>query len=313
MTGANDVVARKSLGISPMAVVWPAVVLAGFLSLGTVYMYEIAATWCKPSVQRIISESVQEIAYGMLQKNRSYDCDQFTITVRRVDNPARKGESPMLIDPTITIKGPPRITLRAAEAELRTDLENHVLRIICRRSDVDIQRQGMGKIGMVFPGTEEYAVPIIVPGPPRFHRDWVATRDIPERVIELQATVRQLEQLREANAALNPEAAGKDNEKIAEYRRWINRLKTEPYRRWANGFTCLCFALIGAPVAMLWRHADVLTNFFVCFLPILAIYYPLLMLSEGLTTSGAPPICFWTGNVVLLAPAVFLLRRILRH
>src|SRR3990172_1582950 len=35
MTGANEVVALKSLGISPMAVVWPALVLAAFLSLGT--------------------------------------------------------------------------------------------------------------------------------------------------------------------------------------------------------------------------------------------------------------------------------------
>ena len=65
---------------------------------------------------------------------------------------------------------------------------------------------------------------------------------------------------------------------------------------------------------MLWRHADVLTNFFVCFLPILALYYPLLMLGEDLTTSGKlPPICFWMGNVVLFIPAVLLLRKIVRH
>ena len=48
MTGANEIVAMKSLGISPMAVVWPAIILAAFLSLGTVRMYEIAATQCKP-------------------------------------------------------------------------------------------------------------------------------------------------------------------------------------------------------------------------------------------------------------------------
>ncbi len=54
------------------------------------------------------------------------------------------------------------------------------------------------------------------------------------------------------------------------------------------------------PVAMLWRHADGLTNFFVCFLPILAVYYPLLMIGEDLSTSGTlPPISFWMGNVIL--------------
>ncbi len=54
MTGANEIVAIKSLGINPMVVVWPVVVLAGFLSLGTVWMYEIAATWSRPSVQRTV-------------------------------------------------------------------------------------------------------------------------------------------------------------------------------------------------------------------------------------------------------------------
>ena len=62
MTGANEVVALKSLGISPMAIVWPAIVLASFMSLGTVWMYEIAATWCKPKGKQILLESIEEIA-----------------------------------------------------------------------------------------------------------------------------------------------------------------------------------------------------------------------------------------------------------
>ena len=94
----------------------------------------------------------------------------------------------------------------------------------------------------------------------------------------------------------------------------IYRLQTEPYRRLSNGFTCLCFVLIGVPVAMLWRHADVLTNFFVCFVPILAVYYPLLMLSESLSTSGKLwPISFWMSNAVFIASGILLMRRIVQH
>ncbi|MEN6407905.1 MAG: LptF/LptG family permease [Thermoguttaceae bacterium] len=314
MTGANEVVALKSLGISPMAVVWPAIVLASFLSLGTVCMYEVAATQCKPTIQRIVAESVEDIAYSMLQRNHSYDCDQLTITVRDVINPKKRGESQKLIDPTITIKGSSKIILRSAEAELHADLKAHVLRIVCRRNNVDIQQQGTSKIGMKFPGTEEYSVPIVVPPPDRYHQDWVATRNVPALVAELEAGVRHLERLREANRALGNPPSPKDADKITEQRQRIYRLRAESYRRWANGFTCLCFALLGTPVAMLWRHADVLTNFFVCFLPILAIYYPLLMLSQGLSTSGvAPPISFWTANVLISIPAVLLLRRIVQH
>jgi lipopolysaccharide export system permease protein len=76
----------------------------------------------------------------------------------------------------------------------------------------------------------------------------------------------------------------------------------------------LFFSLIGVPVAMLSRHADALTNFFLCFLPILAVYYPLLLFGDHLTAAGVlPPIAFWMGNVILAVPAVALLRRIIRH
>ncbi len=70
MTGANEMVALKSLGISPMAVVWPVLALAAFTSLGTVWMYEIAATWCRPSFRRLVCESIEEIAFSRLQKKR---------------------------------------------------------------------------------------------------------------------------------------------------------------------------------------------------------------------------------------------------
>jgi lipopolysaccharide export system permease protein len=145
--------------------------------------------------------------------------------------------------------------------------------------------------------------------------------DLRAEIERTEAEVAQLEKLRDARRALDSPDTAKDDAEIAakkkrigDYRTWMRRLRTEPYRRWSNGFSCLCFALLGAPVAMLWRHADVLTNFFVCFLPILMVYYPLLMFSDDLTTSGIlPPICFWMGNVVLVVPAVLLLRRIIRH
>lgn len=84
----------------------------------------------------------------------------------------------------------------------------------------------------------------------------------------------------------------------------IYRLRTEPFRRWSNGFTCFFFVLIGAPVAMMRRNGDVMATFFVCFLPILVAYYPLLLLSENLSTTGKmPPCSFWLGNIAMVALA----------
>jgi len=331
MTGTNEIVAIKSLGINPMVMVWPVLVLAAFLSLGTVWMYEIAATWCRPSVERIFYESIEEIVYGVLQKDPSLVGDKFpfSITVKRVVG--RK-----LIQPMIVFKGPsgrPQTTVSAEEAELSTDWTNPaapVLKLSYTNSRVDIENNN--ERGTYWDnGTQLYARPIVVPPPDRHHRDWVAMRDIPNSIAELQVEIDNLnlrkeqkdqlslrESYRKANKILgfveSHDNVEEINVQIAEKQSRIFRLRTEPYRRWSNGFTCLCFTLIGIPVAMLWRHADGLTNFFVCFLPILALYYPLLMLSENLSTSGTlPPISFWMANVTLTVPAIALLRWINRH
>jgi lipopolysaccharide export system permease protein len=320
MTGSLEIVAIKSLGINPMAVVWPVLVLAAFLSLGTVWMYELSATWGKPGVLRIGCESLEKIAYSKLSKDRSFDCEQFRITVKKVDGRA-------LILPTIILKGhpgQPEIILHAAEATLTTDGAAGVLWIACKQGELEVEGQGR----MLFSDEQRHAVPMPRPVMPPYHRDYVAMGNVAGLVVELrteiermEAEAKQLDKLRQARQALDSPDAAKDaaaiaalNKRIGDYRTWMRRLRTEPYRRWSNGFACLCFALVGAPVAMLWRHADVLTNFFVCFLPILMVYYPLLMLSDDLTTSGAlPPICFWLGNAVLAVPAILLLRRIIRH
>jgi lipopolysaccharide export system permease protein len=301
MTGSNEVVALKSLGINPMAVVWPVLVLAAFLSLGTVWMYEIAATKCKISIARIGCESIEDIAYSALQKNRAFDNDQISINVKRV-------EGKKLMGPTIVFKGP-NITIRAAEAEIHTDLKTRELKILYRDGSVDLD----GRIGFSS-AEEEFVLPLPEPIPQRYHRDWVAMRDIPDLVVELRTRLRDYIKIRDAQKALGAPESPDDVKNIEDQRLLIDRLRTEPFRRWANGFTCLCFALIGTPVAMLWRHADVLTNFFVCFLPILSVYYPLLMFCDSLTTSGTmPPIFFWTSNVVLSIPAIVLLRWVIRH
>ncbi len=322
MCGANEIVAMKSLGISPMAAVWPVVVLASFLSLGTVWMYEIDATWGKPGCDQIVCESIEEIVYGLLQKDKSCDKPKLpvAITITGV-----KGH--VLIVPTIIVKprgNQPKIIITADEAELFADREAGQLKMSLLNSRIDME--GTMPVSVVDRGKKSYSIPLPKSNPDRRHRDWISMKDIPTAIVELTAEnenlrkdMRTMKKLREASKILgimdSQNSPERISEKIADNEFRIRRLKTEPFRRWSNGFTCLCFTLIGMPVAMLWRHADALTNFFVCFLPILVVYYPLLMLADGLTTNSGvlPPFAFWMGNVVITIPAVILLRWIDRH
>ena len=93
------------------------------------------------------------------------------------------------------------------------------------------------------------------------------------------------------------------------YRKY--RLETEPWRRWATGFSCLCFVIVGAPFSIRMRKSDFWTNFAICFIPILLAYYPLLMFGIGQAKSGTfPPFVVWAGNLVMIFLGILFIQQI---
>ena len=51
-----------------------------------------------------------------------------------------------------------------------------------------------------------------------------------------------------------------------------------------------------------------------CFLPILIVYYPLLMFGIDRTKSGIfPPYFVWLGNIILAAIGIWQLRKVVRY
>jgi lipopolysaccharide export system permease protein len=82
----------------------------------------------------------------------------------------------------------------------------------------------------------------------------------------------------------------------------------------SNGFGCFCFALVGIPVALWWKSGDNVSVFFICFLPILLIYYPLLVAGETLARQGfLPAVSVWLADAVLLVLGLALMYRVLRR
>lgn len=305
MAGGNEIVALKSLGISPMAVGWPILTLSLFVSLAAVEMYELSARWGRPNTERLVLESVEEIAYNKLRTDRAFHCSRFSIAVKRVSG--RK-----LMGPAITIAGyddRPTVTITAEEAEIVTDRQARTVVIRARNGQVDIAGEGR----FSFEDTQEQVIPIEDPARP-VHRDWLAMYEIPRFVAKLQQQAVSLENELAQRRDLSEPQRQRRLRQLEDCRTKIRRLRTEPFRRWSNGFTCFCFTLVGLPVAMRLRSDNPLTSFFLCFLPILAVYYPLLMFSDQATTTGMlPPMCFWCGNLLLIAAGAWLLREAIRH
>ena len=80
-----------------------------------------------------------------------------------------------------------------------------------------------------------------------------------------------------------------------------HRLGTEPYRRWSNGFSCLGFVLIGAPMAIRRRHAEFWGSFFrLLFAHSCWFTIPCSSACVDWAKDGVvPPPAVWLGDIVL--------------
>jgi lipopolysaccharide export system permease protein len=111
----------------------------------------------------------------------------------------------------------------------------------------------------------------------------------------------------------SPEWSQRQNSLDSEYAR-LHRLETEPWRRWANGFSCLFFVVVGAPLSIRLRNSDLWTTFATVFLPTLVVYYPLLAYGVDRAKAGeVPPATVWLGNVILGAAGFWIMRKVIRY
>ena len=67
-------------------------------------------------------------------------------------------------------------------------------------------------------------------------------------------------------------------------------------------------------MAIRLRNAQPLTSFFLCFAPILFVYYPALVYTVDAAKGGRfPAFTVWAGNVILLVWGAYLLRKVRRY
>lgn len=316
ISGSNEVIAIKSLGIRPMTIVWPALVLAFLLSLGTVVLNDVAVSWGRNGVRRVIIEAADEIAYGMLKTQGRYSSSRFDIDVARV-------VGRRLIRPTVMLKEhgtAPEMIVTAEEAELRCDRQENVLKISVRNGSVEVE----GRATLQFPGWEEFVIPLWDVSQAGSSPSWLPLRVIPHEIVEQRAEIEAYEQELAARAAyqmlcgdfgrLTGSAWQTRQRVLDDMSGRLQRLHTEPFRRWSAGFSCLCFVFVGAPMAIWLRNRDFLTSFFLCFAPILVVYYPALAYTVDAAKCGRlPPLAVWAGNLILIAWGYYLLRKVLRY
>ena len=91
--------------------------------------------------------------------------------------------------------------------------------------------------------------------------------------------------------------------------------KLEVHSRPALACSCFFFVLVGSPFSILRGKRQFLTNFFLCFVPILLFYYPIVLLTMNLAKNDDLNAAWgmWIGNGVLLLAGLYILRKVLRY
>jgi len=321
MTADGEVSTVKAVGISPLRLVKPALIASALLSPISVAVSDLAVSWGRPGINHVVLLSIEQIAYRFLRSQSSYGKEQygFSITVQDVDGKR-------LIRPRVKVRqgnGGESVELTASEGSLRLDSDSQALLLKVTDSYLE---GGTGLQGIV-PGETEFRIPL-----GKALQEKSASEQSPSQLSLQMISSEAIQQDRRTHEAIGHLAAhtgfalltarwqeiagptGKHYEsQIDRSRARLARLHTEPWRRWAEGFSCFCFVLVGAPLAMLAKTADYWTTFGMCFLPTLVVYYPLFIFGLDQAKAGAmPPYAVWMGNVMLTAVGIALMARVRR-
>ncbi len=303
MAGSNEFTALKALGISPWKILWPVLLFSFFASIGYIWFSEVAVPWGMKNMSRILIAGAEEIIYSKLRIDHRFTIKEsgFEITVKGVENKR-------LLHPTIMNK---EMKISAQWAEIKIDLPRECCVIDIHNCVMyDTTKDGVMSVDIdhheeSFPLSSIISTDASSTSPSK-----MALQQIPGEIEEHHRdknTIRNQMAARTVFAACSGSFETfsdpiwqQEAKKLDSIQGDLYRLNLEPQRRIAAGFSCMAFVWIGMTLAVWSKKSDIFASFFACFVPILILYYPLLMLGIEWGKSGtAPPIFVWSGNLLI--------------
>ncbi len=314
-----EITAAKAAGINVMSLLTPAFWLGAVLSVCSLLLCDQVIPWAEASMQRIALHAREDILLDILAAQNSYEDRRngWAISVAGVDRDKR-----LLLRPNIryvTPKGQSAFA-QAASATLRFDPTGS--RVIVGVNDCWIETPGDVQMRL-----HEQEIPLIA----QFgSSDGTKERhlNISELKTKVDSSRQSLQSQADAQAIdaafalamggfedlAKPTFQKYANQSVSDNAR-IHRSRTEIHGRFALACGCFFFALIGCPFSILQARRQFLTSFFMCFMPILLVYYPVVLLLQNLGRVGKvePAWGMWVGNVVLLVAGLVALRKAIKH
>jgi lipopolysaccharide export system permease protein len=323
LAGDNEIIAIKTAGLSVWTVLIPILILAGALSLWLLY---VSGDWipeCTHNAKLVLFKDTEDMFYKLLAKEREFNHRNwpFLIKVREV-----RGDK--MIDATFKHKikdsNEYDAVIQAREATLHFDVDAKVVRVFLKNSEI---QHFAHDADVVLINNDTLVMPIPPDSQMRTEKK-IQEFSNAELMVELGKNQKQIETVRKCEAIKDGFAYASGrldsinwaevNSAFREQSDWVRRcseLETEWQLRFSMAVGSLLFVFLGAPVGILFAKRDFLSAFMTCFLPIIGLYYPLMLVGTNLGKEGLlPPLySLWIGNILLAVMAGFVLPSVVKH
>lgn len=320
LAGDNEILAIKASGVNMLHVVKPAIILGLLMSVITSALYYQVIPTTYHMMKTIVLDDPESLIYGML-KRRGYFMHNkldYVMYVRRVQG--RKLINAQFMHRSSSGKRFD-IVARAREAEIRVHMANRKVLVYMRHCYVSSDQGGTAYLA---DKVWEIDFPPDLGGDRKYRRTDMTWEQLFERRDQLFSDIEHYDNMVNLNVAklslANPSADLKKHVENLEQARdfhiqLLRDVNAEIQRRPALSLGCLCFVLIGCPVGIWFSRSDYLSAFVTCFLPIVLIYYPLVLCGENLARAGSLNItvAVWGADAILGLVAIVLYAKLVRN
>ena len=323
LSADNEILAIKSAGINAIKIVRPGLLLGLAMSAATMGLYYRIIPYTHHLLRAMIFNDAQELLYSLLKKHGEikYSSFPYQMFVKGVKD---KSGDRKLLEPIFKRKnaqGAIDSVAHAREAELQVLPSRGQVEIKMKHCTVWGENEANGFL-------EKKTLYIDLPKDfgkqnQRRPRD-LTWQEILDKRIELQKKIEEIQAkiafatsprlLIGAPDSL-PRYLKSFNEQISQTQQEIVALNVELQMRPALSLGCLFFILVGCPVGIWFSRSDYLSAFITCFLPIVFVYYPLMLCGTGMAKEGRINMVplVWGADAIVGLMGVILFWRLLKN
>lgn len=310
----NEILAIKAAGVNLISVVMPALFLGAFMSVVTMGLYYRIIPYTHHLLRAMAFHDAEELLYTVLRKQGMLSHAQLPYAMFVKGVQGRK-----LLYPTFKrrdARGMVDVVAQAREANLRVNMARKMVLIHMRHGVATTEDGSRGYF-------EDRVWEVPLPGnmnsdANRRARDMTWKEILEKRQEWGEATEKTESEIVATRVSAAPDATQhvKNLEgRLKHENQQIRFLDVELQMRPALSLGCLCFVLVGCPVGIWFSRSDFLSAFITCFLPIVILYYPLMLCGTGMAKEGKFDIAslVWAADALMVVLGIVLIFKLTRN